>query len=172
MAAKFDFHCRRVGNSLKRFKAHTTRRKRNKHSINTYHPLSPDYHLSPLCLCLCAFVCIGGCWRSSTLSTLLYSTLHLFSLSSCLPVPSWFCLSVFSDTLPWYRSWVHSMLHFLLVRKWDPAVRERGEGIRRKKQWKKAEIFTPVALCQWVEVREGQWNWILMHFCDIIQFRQ
>lgn len=97
---------------------------------------------------------------------------HLFSLSSCLPVPSWFCLSVFSDTLPWYRSWVHSMLHFLLVRKWDPAVRERGEGIRRKKQWKKAEIFTPVALCQWVEVREGQWNWILMHFCDIIQFRQ
>lgn len=163
MAAKFDFHCRRVGNSLKRFKAHTTRRKRNKH----YKYLSSI--VTWLSSFSSVFVSVRVCVYRWML-TVVYC--HLFSLSSCLPVPSWFCLSVFSDTLPWYRSWVHSMLHFLLVRKWDPAVRERGEGIRRKKQWKKAEIFTPVALCQWVEVREGQWNWILMHFCDIIQFRQ
>ncbi len=94
-------------------------------------------------------VSIGGCWQSVV-------CYHLFSWSPCLPVPSWFCLSVFYYTLPWCRSWVCSLLHFSLVRKWDVAERERER--------EKEKTFTPLALCHRHEIREGQWHWMSARF--------
>lgn len=39
-----------------------------------------------------------------------------------------------APTLPWYRSWACPLLHFSLVRKWDVAERESGEGERKRKK--------------------------------------
>ena len=61
------------------------------------------------------------------------ATIYSHYLPVCLCWADPVCLSS-APTLPWYRSWACPLLHFSLVRKWDVAEGERGEGERKRKR--------------------------------------
>lgn len=68
---------------------------------------------------------IGECWRPLV-------CYHLFSLSSCLSLPS-LCLPL--QPSPWYGSWGRSLLRFSLVRERDVAERKtEGEQTKTRKR--------------------------------------